>query len=481
LAQRFHHIFAYPEELTSSVQFNYMFDLMWMLEQYPPKYRTLPLMLVHGGKNEELMSQLDDPHAERYKNISYFQAPNIGQYGTHHTKMMLLFYTTGMRVVISTANNIYQDWTYKTQGVWVSDFLPRKDMNVARIPDAGAPPREGTGFAYDLWNFLCTYGVKIQVNGASMKVIREQVIAHDFSSIRVRLVASVPGTHSNTAVRPAWGHMKLREHLMQCIKPQHGSQGQLICQFSSIGHLGKDRAGWFGGEFARALRSKQDTATSHIMPVAPPVVVFPSVENVRTSGEGYSAGWSLPHSNKYVAFCFGEGMKVAGGFSLRCYFIVLLSHECLLFAITPVIYIRMRYVSLSPRRSLSLSLSPCLSPANRNYQSQKWLESCCNVWKAEYVPVCVCVSLCVCVSVSLYLCVHLLHDSEICESMFLQSVTHTHTEDTYTHTEDTYTHRRHTHTHTHTHPRLLCLLQLVWTKSGNATHQDIHDCARGQR
>ena len=38
-------------------------------------------------------------------------------YGTHHTKMTIVHYTDGIRVVIHTANLIPVDWTYKTQGV----------------------------------------------------------------------------------------------------------------------------------------------------------------------------------------------------------------------------------------------------------------------------------------------------------------------------------------------------------------------------
>ena len=46
-------------------------------------------------------------------------------YGTHHTKMMLLLYEDGMRVVVHTANMRPDDWFEKTQAVWVSPLLPR--------------------------------------------------------------------------------------------------------------------------------------------------------------------------------------------------------------------------------------------------------------------------------------------------------------------------------------------------------------------
>jgi tyrosyl-DNA phosphodiesterase-1 len=37
-------------------------------------------------------------------------------YGVHHTKMMLLLYKTGIRVVILTGNMIENEWNKKTQG-----------------------------------------------------------------------------------------------------------------------------------------------------------------------------------------------------------------------------------------------------------------------------------------------------------------------------------------------------------------------------
>lgn len=39
-----------------------------------------------------------------------------GMYGVHHTKMMLLTYKAGMRVVILTGNMIEHEWSKKTQG-----------------------------------------------------------------------------------------------------------------------------------------------------------------------------------------------------------------------------------------------------------------------------------------------------------------------------------------------------------------------------
>lgn len=49
-------------------------------------------------------------------------APQLPQYGTHHGKMFLLKFASGVRVVITTANLVEQDLTGKSQGVWYQDF-----------------------------------------------------------------------------------------------------------------------------------------------------------------------------------------------------------------------------------------------------------------------------------------------------------------------------------------------------------------------
>lgn len=38
-------------------------------------------------------------------------------YGTHHTKMMILHYENGLRVIIHTSNLVEKDWSQKTQGL----------------------------------------------------------------------------------------------------------------------------------------------------------------------------------------------------------------------------------------------------------------------------------------------------------------------------------------------------------------------------
>lgn len=71
-------------------------------------------------------------------------------YGTHHSKAMLLVYSTGVRVVVHTANLIYVDWNNKTQGLWMQDF-PWKDENSLN---------KGCLFENDLVDYLNTLKVR---------------------------------------------------------------------------------------------------------------------------------------------------------------------------------------------------------------------------------------------------------------------------------------------------------------------------------
>ena len=46
----------------------------------------------------------------------------LEQYGTHHCKYAILFYSTGVRVIITTANFIETDFCKLTNAVYVQDF-----------------------------------------------------------------------------------------------------------------------------------------------------------------------------------------------------------------------------------------------------------------------------------------------------------------------------------------------------------------------
>uniref|UniRef100_A0A4W3GUT4 Tyrosyl-DNA phosphodiesterase 1 n=1 Tax=Callorhinchus milii TaxID=7868 RepID=A0A4W3GUT4_CALMI len=171
-------------------------------------------------------------------------------YGTHHTKMMLLLYEEGLRVVILTANLIHDDWYQKTQGIWLSPLYPR-------LPD-GSSESSGespTNFKRDLIDYLLAY----RSTGLGEWVSHVQ--EHDLSDTRVHLIASIPGRHVGS-LKDKWGHFKLRKVLSDHTSPRPGRESwPLVGQFSSIGSLGPDEDKWLCSEFKESLSrlGKRDT------------------------------------------------------------------------------------------------------------------------------------------------------------------------------------------------------------------------------
>ncbi|CAL8352121.1 unnamed protein product [Merluccius merluccius] len=266
--------------LKESVQFNYCFDIAWLVEQYPPEFRDRPVLIVHGDKREAKARLLQQ--AQPFPHVRFCQAKLDIAFGTHHTKMMLLWYEEGFRVVITTSNLIRADWYQKTQGLWLSPLFPR-------LPD-GSPSSDGespTHFKKDLLEYLASY--RAPELGEWIQRIRE----HDLSETRVYLIGSTPGRYVG-ADMDRWGHLRLRKLLYDHAIPVPDDEiWPVIGQFSSIGSMGLDKTKWLAGEFQRTLTTLGKSSLRQDPPIH---LVYPSVDDVRKSLEGYPAGGSLPYS-----------------------------------------------------------------------------------------------------------------------------------------------------------------------------------------
>ena len=69
-------------DLQASAQFNYMFDIPWLVEHYPADKRSKPLLIIHGDQREKKHELYQE--AEPFPNVKLFQAKLPITYGTHH-------------------------------------------------------------------------------------------------------------------------------------------------------------------------------------------------------------------------------------------------------------------------------------------------------------------------------------------------------------------------------------------------------------
>ena len=193
--------------LLESAQFNFMFEIDWLLDQYPKEFRSLPLLIVYGSKRDGLATKEMQREVKDYPNIKIFGAQIFDAFGTHHSKMMLLRYDKGLRVVIHTANLIENDWTHKTQGIWLSPLFPPLSCTHNSSADVSQ-----TRFKTDLIDYLKSY------NSKEIEYWIKLFERHDLSSAKVFLIGSVPGRHVNNN-KLRFGHMKLKQVLSQHGRP----------------------------------------------------------------------------------------------------------------------------------------------------------------------------------------------------------------------------------------------------------------------
>ncbi|KAI8822250.1 tyrosyl-DNA phosphodiesterase-domain-containing protein [Fimicolochytrium jonesii] len=262
------------KDIECMLQLNYMVQLTWMMRHLPDQ--SIPITFVHGLR--QASAQMLRAEASQFPNVKLVSPDLPIAYGTHHTKAMFIFYKDGdMQVIIHTANMIQQDWKNKTQGIWSSPVLKK------RTDTSNAESAFGT----DLIEYLRAYG-------SSLRTWCDRLEGYDFTPCKAVIIGSVPGRHSGVNLRK-WGHIRLRTCLQQVkIPEQCCKKSILVGQFSSIGSLGVTDD-WLTNDFGVSLsaaRNRQECSTPNFK------LVFPTVENVRTSFEGWAAGGSIPFDSK---------------------------------------------------------------------------------------------------------------------------------------------------------------------------------------
>ncbi|KAL1205929.1 Tyrosyl-DNA phosphodiesterase 1 [Cardamine amara subsp. amara] len=272
-------------EIVTAILSNYMVDLDWLMSACPKLANIPQVMVIHGegdGRQE---------YIQRKKPANWIlHKPRLPiSFGTHHSKAIFLVYPRGVRVIVHTANLIHVDWNNKSQGLWMQDF-PWKD-------DDKDPPK-GCGFEGDLIDYLSVlkwpeFTASLPGRG-NVKINAAFFKKFDYSDAMVRLIASVPGYHTGLNLRK-WGHMKLRTILQESIFDREFRRSPLVYQFSSLGSLDEKWLAEFGASLSSGI-------TEDKTPLGPgdPLIIWPTVEDVRCSLEGYGAGNAIPSPLKNV-------------------------------------------------------------------------------------------------------------------------------------------------------------------------------------
>lgn len=258
---------------------NFKFDVPWMWERAPALQTCRKVLIVHGEppevEQEWNVFFQQDGAAERVR----FMRPTTPPYGTVHTKMFILFYASGCRVCVHTANMVKDDWDYKTQGAYLRDFP---------VKSAGSSVSLGHGDSNDFKLQLTRYFQRALSRPHADEVVG-QIERYDFSSAGVSFVASVPGSHKGRE-KEHFGHARLRKLLSKHVLETPRSDSAAVCQFSSLGSIQQK---WLEEEFSATLFAScnADTSATASRDIQ---LVFPTLEQVQGSNEGLQAGASLP-------------------------------------------------------------------------------------------------------------------------------------------------------------------------------------------
>lgn len=257
-----------------SLHFSFMLDFEFLLNSYPPSLRTTPITLVVGAPDASDLRKSSTAH----KNVTVIGAALPIPFGTHHTKMSILeSEDSRIHVIVSTANLVPDDWEFKTQQFYYTCGLKGSQND--------------SPFQQDLLDYLNFY------SNPQLAEWKEIIKNTDFSTSLDRLIFSAPGYHIDQN-RTNLGHPRLAKILSEKFpfdpSYEHTERCTFIAQCSSIGSLGPAPVSWFRGQFLKSLESANPAPKNK-----PPkmYLIFPCVEDVRTSCQGYAGGGSLPYRN----------------------------------------------------------------------------------------------------------------------------------------------------------------------------------------
>ncbi|KAH8424596.1 tyrosyl-DNA phosphodiesterase 1 [Aspergillus melleus] len=287
-------------------QFNYLFDVDFLMQQFDEDVRALvDVKVVHGSWKREAPNRVRvDEACSRYPNVEPIVAYMPEAFGTHHSKMMILLRHDDLaQVIIHTANMIPGDWENMCQAVWSSPLLPLQTQTQTQNGAEEASTTLGTGsrFKRDLLAYLSEYGPK------KTGRLVDQLRKFDFGSVRAALVASVPSKQKfgglDSSRKTVWGWPALRDVLGSVPIQTEINQDKtphVVCQMSSIASLGQTDK-WLKDVFFRSLSLIKSNGTGRKSNAPKYSIIFPTADEIRRSLNGYGSGGSIHMKIQSVA------------------------------------------------------------------------------------------------------------------------------------------------------------------------------------
>ncbi|VDM94916.1 unnamed protein product [Thelazia callipaeda] len=275
-----------------SACFVFMVDMKWLLQfirlfvllcfiyrQYPPNNRRTPITLIVGerlGTDFTMLNNIVKKFA--LENISIGQARLPVPYGTHHSKIYIFESSSGrVHIIVSSANLLAQDWDMKTQCFYHCSGKQISGNEVVTQSD----------FQINLLKYLSEY--KTSQHWDLIEYWYYRIANIDLSHVSPRVVYSVPGVHKGDKLTE-YGHPRLRNLINEMFENVDRKDFTYHAQFSSIGNLGSDPSNWLQGQFLKSLAGGTETDIRKLK------IIYPCVEDIRNSNEGYAAGRSFPYS-----------------------------------------------------------------------------------------------------------------------------------------------------------------------------------------
>ncbi|KAI3325346.1 phospholipase D/nuclease [Xylariaceae sp. AK1471] len=215
---------------------------------------------------DSLRPTLQQLHSQKYgKNLQTFYAFSPG---SSHSKILLLVYPAFLRMVITSCNMMDID-TELGDNNWYIHDVPKRSFPSARSP---------TGFEADILAHMETLGAP----EAFLDSIRG---TYDYSTVKVHLITSVPGTCSG-AKAEKHGLLRLRRIIkeMDLKLPEKGDSGKLqleVCT-ASIGNL---TAKWLNGFHDCALGKDILAASDGTREVPNLKLFYPTMQDVNNADE----------------------------------------------------------------------------------------------------------------------------------------------------------------------------------------------------